>query len=291
MRFSIVVPVKDEVDLIPRTLPSYYSVNPSEVVICMDKPPVKEALTLVKEIAHDYHTEDITKIVEVERSPEWNYHQAHVRRAGFRKAEYDRILTGDIDLVINRNVLKTLKLVGRNNIGIASCARFYYPNSFLDFYRLIGTGILKHYIHKLAELYRGRSIPRGAFTALYALWRPYWLDTESEEAVKKLPSLKKKLRRSRLDEIWTMADLCGEDVYLHKCMWKRHRVVYLTDIGGVVLRYPVERHPNMQYLRGLKSAIGGRTLLGVLARTFFRAEPYYLRGYLDGVKIKKRRRG
>lgn len=287
MDFSVVVPVKDEVHLIPRTLRSYYAVSPSEVIICTDNPAPKEVLTLVRKIARNHCAEQVTRIIEVEEDPEWKYHQAHVRRAGFHEAKYDRILTGDVDLLINRNVLKALRLVGRNNIGLASCAKFFRPNSFSDFYRLMGTGIIDWYIRKLAELYRGRHMPRVVFTGLYAMWRPFWLDSENEEDVKKLASVKQKLQHSSLQEIRAMTDLYGEDVYLCNCMRRKHEVVCLSDIGAIVLRNPVEKHPHMQWLRGFYSAVGGRTWPGTLAKTFVRAEPYYLKGYLDGTKMKR----
>lgn len=282
MKFSIVVPVKDEVDLIPKTLPSYYAVNPSEVVICLDKPPLKEVVEIVKKIAYDYCAEDITKIVEVEESPEWSYHEAHVRRVGFRKARYDKILTVCIDVVINRNVLKALELVGKNDIGMVSCIRFYYPNNLIDFYRAVGTGILNNYIRKLAEFHRGKKIPRIG-TSLVALWRPYWLDSESQEDLKKLPHFNAKLPKTSFDKLWTL-NIDGEDTFLYQSMKMKHKVVHLNDIGGIVLRFPVERHPHMHYLLGFQSALKGRALLGVLLRTFLQAEPYYLKGYLDGKK-------
>jgi hypothetical protein len=73
--FSIVVPVKDEVDLIPTTLPSYYAVNPSEVIICTDKPTPRKVRRVVQKVAVACDALDITRIVEVERDPEWNFHQ------------------------------------------------------------------------------------------------------------------------------------------------------------------------------------------------------------------------
>jgi hypothetical protein len=78
MNFSIVVPVKDEVDLIPTTLPSYYAVNPREVIVCTNKPTPKEVRQVIQNVAVACDALDITRIVEVERDPEWNFHQAHV---------------------------------------------------------------------------------------------------------------------------------------------------------------------------------------------------------------------
>jgi len=70
-------------------------------------------------------------------------------------------------------------------------------------------------------------------------------------------------------------------------MVKKHNVVYLSDVGAFALRNPMGKNPHMQWLKGFHSAIQGRTLLGTIAKTFVRAEPYYLKGYFDGAKIKK----
>lgn len=42
-QWSLVCPIRDEVDLITKTFPSFHTVNPSEVILCFDNPPHKEA--------------------------------------------------------------------------------------------------------------------------------------------------------------------------------------------------------------------------------------------------------
>lgn len=287
MKFSVVVPVKDETHLIPQTLPSYYALNPDEVLICTDKPCPQEVRQLVIEISKACKSEGKTRIIEVNRDPEWKYHQAHVRRSGFHAAIHDRILTGDIDLVLNRNVLKALKLVGKHDVGLASLSKLRRPNSILKFYRLMGQGVLQKYIHYLAEAYRGRGIATTTFTGLYALWRPYWLDSEPEELVKQLQSSKTALRKGEgvkwSPEIFRST---GEDTFLRDCMTKKHRALYLSDIGAYVLTDPLEDRPEVQFKQGIYFALRGRNLVGALARTVFRAQPDYLLGHLYGSKLR-----
>ena len=74
--FSIVCPIKDEVHLIPITLPSFYSVNPSEVILCLDKPAPKNVVEVIRKVARKCKAEKITKIIEVERRPDYKFHQA-----------------------------------------------------------------------------------------------------------------------------------------------------------------------------------------------------------------------
>ena len=288
MNLSIVVPVKDEVDLILKTLPSYYAVNPNEVILCLDKPAPKQVVEVIGKVAKSCNAEDVTRIVEVERRLDYKFHQAWVRRKGFLEAKHDRILTGDIDLVINRNVFKAVRMVGKNDIGLVSLSKMRAPNSLLDLYRLFGTGILQKYIHYFAEAYRGRGIATTTFTGLYALWRPYWLDSESEEGIKSLVSSKTALRKGEKVK-WSMQTFrsTGEDTFLRDCMIKKHKIVYLKEIGAIVLTDPLGDRPEVQFKQGIYFALKGRNLIGALARTVFRGQPHYLCGHLYGRKLVK----
>jgi len=256
------------------------------VLICTDKPCPPQVRKTVNEVAEKCGATEITRIIEVPKDPSWKFHQAHVRRAGFHAASYDRILTGDIDLIINRNVLKAVQMVGKDNIGLVSLSKLEYPRSFVSFLRLMGKGILQKYIHKLAEAYRGRGVATTTFTGLYAIWRPYWLDSEPEEGIKNLVNPKQKLRQGITNQ-WTLEDFygMGEDTYLRDCMIKKYRVVYLPDIGAIDLRPALELHPDVQFLKGIYFALRGRNLIGALARTVFRLQPYYICGHFYGKKL------
>jgi len=282
-RFSIVCPIKDEVDLIPVTLPSFYSVNPSEVILCLDKPAPKKVTKMIKKVAKACNAEDKTRIIEVERRPDYRFHQAWVRRKGFLEAENDIILTTDIHLIINRNVLKAVKLVGKNNIGLVSLSKFEYPNSIISFLRMMSRGILK-IIHKIIKM----GTVTG-FTGLYCIYRPYWLDSEPEEGIKNLVNPKQKLRMgiriSKDFEVYRDIFPAGEDTYLRDCMEKKHRVIYLPDTGATVLTNPLESHPDIQYCKGIYFAFRGRKPLVSIGRALIRFEPYYLCGYLYGRRL------
>jgi len=56
--FSVVIPIKgtkEEVKIIPRTLPSYYSINPSEVILAVDDPPEdSRIILLIEKIAEEF---------------------------------------------------------------------------------------------------------------------------------------------------------------------------------------------------------------------------------------------
>jgi hypothetical protein len=265
--FSIVVPVKDEVDLIPTTLPSYYAVNPSEVIICTDKPTPRKVRRVVQKVAVACDALDITRIVEVERDPEYKYHQAWVRRTGFRKAKYDRILTVDADLVINKKVLKAVELVGKDNIGLVSCSKKYPYKGIQKIWRMI--------TQKIVNL-----VYPIRFTGLYAIWRPYWLDSE-DEGIKRLRS-QKKIMNGSFEEV-----VFGEDVYLHNCLIKKHKGVYLRDVGAVCLTADAQDKPYVQFQSGRYFASKNYNIFQILAKSILYLRFHVMLGWLyEKRKIK-----
>jgi len=274
--FSIVVPVKDEVDLIPTTLPSYYAVNPSEVIICTDKPTPGKVCQVVQKVAEACDALDTTRIVEVGKNPEWNFHQAHVRRAGFKEAKYDRLLNVDIDLVINENVLKAVNLVGKDNIGLVSCEQFHYPRSLSHLWRIGAKTFSRKIVHRALESFMEISM----FSGLYALWKPYWLDSEPEEKIKKLINPKQFYRGEHIEEVPAGVNPTGEDNHLRDCMLEKHRCIYLSDIGAITLRDVYEDAPYVEYMKGQYFGRRGRSFFVSVGRALLRAQPYYFVGYL-----------
>ena len=258
MAFSIVMPVKDEYDLLRRSLPACYSVRPDEVVLCFDKPAPAKCVELAKDLGAK-QSQIKTRIIEVERNPEWRFHQAWVRRSGFRAAEHDRILTVDVDLTINRNVLKTVDLVGKDDVGLVSCSKFYPIRGPLGFWRAVA--------YHLAR--RAHFAP---FTGLYCIFRPFWLDSEDEGI--------KSLEDPRTERALGSLAAVGEDTYLRNCMVPKHRVLYLREIGAYCMTRYVEDVPHMQFELGRYMAAKGISWPRVLLKSLMYARIHYLRGYL-----------
>ncbi len=250
--------------------------NPSEVIVCTDKPTPKRVRQVIQKVAVACDAKDITRIVEVERNPEWNFHQAHVRRTGFKKAKYDRILTVDIDLVINRNVLKALELVGKNNVGLVSCSKFRYPKSLVDLWRIGAMAFLRKIVHGMLDPFMDIT----TFTGLYVLWRPFWLDSEPEEKIRKLVNPKQFYRGEYAEEALADVNPTGEDTHLKDYMLEKHRCIYLREIGAIILRDVYEDVPYVQYMKGRYFRRRGRSLLVAIGRAFLRGQPHYLRGFL-----------
>jgi len=268
MKFSLVCPIKDEADLIPYTLPSFYALKPSEIILCLDEHPPKAVENAIYRLAKIHDNID-TIITEVSPNPEYTYQQAWIRRKGFLLAEHDRILNTDIDLILNRNVLKALEQVGKNNVGIASVAKRGNGNTFASHL---------HRIQLLTRYYLFHRFQRPFFTGLYALWRPYWQDSEPEDKIKRFIGVKQVWR----GEHQTVNGLpSGEDSHLKECMLKRHRVIFITEVGGTVIREDPEYLRWLYQMHGRHAGLNGGSLVSAVARTLTKHNSSYLRGYLE----------
>jgi hypothetical protein len=243
VEFSIVCPVRNEVDLIPKTLPSFYALNPSEVILCVDKPAPQNVVKVVNEVAKACRAENRTRIIEVERNPEYRFHQALVRREGFRKALNEIILTTDIDIVVSPEVTKYFASINKNNVMLVSFSKLAYPITFRSATAWFVQRIYRH----------------SSFTGLYAFSKKAWQETEDIESLKRIPR--------------------GEDTHLHKFMTKKYNAIFVAGVKNIVLR-PKES-PQYQYLMGWNRWKIRRTpLWRVILSVFIYYRPFLLAGYL-----------
>ncbi|MDH5770419.1 MAG: glycosyltransferase [Candidatus Bathyarchaeota archaeon] len=256
-KFSIVCPIHNEVHFIPITLPSFYSVNPDEVVLCFDNPPDSEALGISQKIASRYNIS--TRFLFVDRNPRYRLHQTWVRRKGFLEARNDKILTTDIDLVINTKVLKAVRLVGKNSIGLVSCSKRYYPKSIFRIWNNTAYDLLT-----LAN--------RSYFTGLYAIWRPYWLDSEDEGRCE--------VCNPKVEDI-TPDTVIGEDTYLRNCMSRKYRTIYLKDVGAFDMNIRLNDLSKMQYDSGRIYAKKRLNIVRILMKTLLYGRLKTLSGWVS----------
>lgn len=245
--FSVVTLIKNENDLIPVTLPSYYGLKPSEVVLCFDKPAPKETLRVVKKVVRKHSSGIPTKIVEVARDPEYLFHQANLRRTGFRKATHNIILTGDIDLILDPKIRNYLQLI-RGKVGLVSFSKIGYPPTF----RLALANLI-------AKLYKLKA--KQGFTGLYCFSKKAWLETEDVE------HLKKQTTR-------------GEDTHLHHYLTKKYDSKFVMGLRNYCLRPSESRR--YQIMQGANTWTTRKTpFWKFLVSSILYFRPYALIGYLQ----------
>ena len=226
------------------------------MILCVDYPLSERLLEAIRTASRDPRV----RIVEVRPTEDWLFAQAYVRRSGFRASKYERILTGDVDIVVNKNCLKAVERVGEENIGIVSMSKRR------------GAGTLGELVRNVSKKVVKVMRRRAYFTGLYALYRPYWLDTEIEEEVRKIP------HPDSPGLLKGDAPYLGEDLILRNYMKRKHKVVYLPDVGGTDLRVSLEDRPSVQMKLGERFFHSGRRLTYVLTRSIL-----YARGTMLGV--------
>ena len=197
MKVSIVCPIKDEANLVVRTLPSFYSVDPDEVIVCLDKPAPSNVVAVIEKVVKKLGKTKITRILEVERNPRYRFHQAWVRRSGFRAARNDAILTSDIDIVLDPKLKEYFQLL-RGDVKLVSFAKF----------STTWHGALAYLIHRIYT--------QESFTGLYLFSRAAWLQTEDEEKVRQIPRT--------------------EDTHLHDSLVRKYRSIFVPNVKNVVIR-------------------------------------------------------
>jgi hypothetical protein len=220
----------------------------------------------------------------VQPDPSWKFRQALVRRTGFRAASNDRVLTGDVDVMVNRRVLAALEIVGKDNVGVVNLQKEMKS----------GLGdILANSTRRMV-----RALKRESFwSGLYALYRPYWLDTENEQDAKAIPH---PLDHGVIDEeddffvplarggrISTPPYL-GDDTMLKRAMLTKHKVVSLPYVGGVELRRETDRRPGFQSRQAVWLFMDGKSFPYMIPKSIL-----YARGRMLGtyMLLMKRRSG
>ena len=243
VEFSIVCPIKNEIDLIVKTLPSFFALKPSEVILCLDAPILKDVLNAINRVANILGLKHITRIIEVEQNPEYNFQQAYARRKGFHAARNDLILTTDIDLILDHRIRGYLSLIN-DKVRLIGFNKIGYPHTVMS--------AVEHLMSTA-----GYSV----FTGLYAFSRSAWLETED------IDHLKKQTTRA-------------EDAHLHHYVSQKYESRFVGGLKNHCLRPRTSR--NYQFAQGVNGwTIRRKPLWKMLTRTFLYFRPHLLLGYLQ----------
>ncbi len=263
-KFSIVLPIKDEVELFRRTFPYMLNLGADEILICLDDPPDRELDDCIRNTQRKLETHSSgggrattdVKVLCVERDPAWGFHQAHVRRAGYEEAKHDTLFTLDVDVVVRPSVLKGLEYIGKNNIALVSFNKLLNLKGPIRFFRSV-----EHQV-------RSRILGSKGFTGLYWLYRPWYYELMPEKIVRAIGN--------------------GEDTLLLYQLSRQQKYdrVHFPEIGAYCLTANNEDLVWRQFERGVWLAIWGRkgrlltNTQHIALRAFMSGHPHLLRGYL-----------
>lgn len=260
--FSIVLASRDtdeDFGYFPWSFSSALRLQPNEIVLCLDEPASTRIVRCAIGICKQFRFKDLN-IVEVQRSSDWNFHQAKVHHVGYLNSKHDRMLAYDIDTVLFPRVLRGLEYVGKDNVAAVSFGKFLRADSFPSYVRTL-------YYHT-----RRMFIP--GFTGIYWLYRPYYLELMPEELIKTIHN--------------------GYDALLVNQLFKQreYRLVKLRDVGCYCLTHQNEDLPWRQFQDGVwyganrafisldgTVRIKKKSWIGVCLKTFLLARPHILKGY------------
>ena len=278
--FSVVLPVKNEVEMLRLSLPSSFALEPAEVVIALDDGH-EDLEHEAQKLAEKHRYNGLLNIIHVPRNPNWLFHQAWVRRTAFLMARYDKIFTFDVDGILTPNVLKGYGIVGIDNVAFVTFDKFLYRAKFIHALRTFLWMIRR----KIAFLRRKLTVnPTNIFIGIYWLWRPYYLDLVKEEEISNI--------------------LNGEDTFIQVKLAKQHKYkhIHVYEPGAKMLRGENESNFNRQYELGLW--LGARekyltqhislplrpikkllSFVFVLLQMVTKGYPHIMKGYAAGRKL------
>ena len=171
MKFSVVMPIRNEEEFLPHSLPSVYRLEQDEVVLLFDR-CTNGSLSIAKAIAKIFNYTKKTRFIEVWEKCSWIFRVAWLRRYGFNLARHDTILTTDADQVLDPEIRRHFNLIGRDSVGLISFGRIDYPFSYQG---LIAIFIERYILRILC--------PQKVLHACYVFSKKCWTETENQELV------------------------------------------------------------------------------------------------------------
>ncbi len=242
MKFTVVIPIRNEEKNLVYSLPSVYKLNPDEVILLFDR-CTDNSLRISKRISKDMGSLQKTKSYEMNKpSPEWRSRIAFLRNYGYKLAKNDIILTTDADMIIDSSIRGYLNKIGQDGVALISLGFLDYPYTFQTFSRRIISSIS----------------PFTGFAGFYAFSKEAWLETEDLESVRHIPS--------------------AEDTHLRMSILKKYKGIH-KNTNSIHIR-PNESIAS-HYLRGiLYWQIVHDPMWKMLLHSSFMLRPATMAGYI-----------
>ena len=193
--WSIVLPVKDEVDYLRLSLPSAIRLNPDEIILVLD-----EGETLITPVAKEiverlnYHG---LRILYVARNPAWRFHQGYVRRQGYLASKHEKIFTFDADTILSPRVMIGRDMVGTDGITFVTFRKKLAVVGFVQTFRSLVYDARRRIPQRRIL---SASKVRQPFIGIYWLFLPYYVDLIREEVVSKIYNGEDTLAQQLIEE-------------------------------------------------------------------------------------------
>ena len=179
--FSILVSIRDiddEYDYMKKSFPSALELNPTEIIVGLDKPASKRIIERAKKISKKYNFNNL-KFLEIEKSKEWGFQLAHIVWEAYKMSAHDTILTYDIDSILTKNVLIGLDGIGKNNISVLSFTKKLRIKSLPE--------LIRYCFYRLRV-----KMTDYVFAGVYWIYRPFYFDTIKLQDIQKTRSGRRK---------------------------------------------------------------------------------------------------
>jgi len=167
MKFSVVMPVHNEEQVLPYTLPSVFALKPDELIFIMDR-CTDNSLNTIMDMFKASQLRTNIDIHFIEAQMDYLYRPAGLRRLGYAKATNDAILNVSADIVLDPIIKKHILDL---DMGV-KMVRFGYldwPYNLRCFLRQIYS----------------RYTPFKSMSGLYAFSKSAYDETEDLEDLKK----------------------------------------------------------------------------------------------------------
>ena len=246
IEFTVILPIHNEEEYLPHSLPSIYKLFPDEVILLFDR-CTDNSKKVAYNIAERYKMMKKTKFVDAPESPQWRFRTAFLRFHGTRLAKHDLLLITNADIILDPRITQYFSLIEKNNVGLIT---FMYKDFPVDWRNLLKRLLVSTGIKALGS--------ERWLTGIGLFNRKIAYECENIEGLKQVES--------------------AEDTHLHMSITKKYRSLCIT-LDTIHLR---PRGTSRDLLRGrLLWTVGHRSFLHACLSgiVFFRLK--IIKGYIQ----------
>lgn len=241
-----------EMESAPLALHSVSALGPAQLLVGLDEdaPPSLERMVRGNVACR-------LDIIRVPRDPAWTAHFPHVTWDLITGAANDLILCTDADLILSKDILKDTGRPGTSNIAATTFS-----------VRPAGPGLSnawRRMVFPARWRLRRRLRGRKAFTGLYFIWRPFYMDLVQKDAMMSL--------RNGVDSLLWRA-ITRSKKYAHHFSG----MVGASGLDDTTVNYPFYQFANGIKLAATKSPLCAAPYCAYHAAMY--AHPWYAYGYL-----------